>query len=103
MAPDRTTSAATQAHGPTASGRPQDLGGYLAGAALRSGLARCPSRVRLTDYLSETPQGMGGIGVWQTLWQVILSALEAEQKLDWAQAFLEGSFVPAKKGALEWA
>jgi len=40
-------------------------------------------------------------GVWETLWRVILSALEAEQKLDWAQAFLDGSFVPAKKGALE--
>ncbi len=40
-------------------------------------------------------------GVWETLWRVILSALEVEQKLDWAQAFLDGSFVPAKKGALE--
>jgi len=40
-------------------------------------------------------------GVWENLWRVILSALEAEQKLDWAQAFLDGSFVPAKKGALE--
>ena len=41
-------------------------------------------------------------GVWETLWRAILSVLEAEQKLDWAQAFLDGSFVPAKKGALEW-
>ena len=40
-------------------------------------------------------------GVWETLWRVILSALQARQKLDWAQAFLDGSFVPAKKGALE--
>ena len=39
-------------------------------------------------------------GIWETLWRVILSALEAEQKLDWAQAFLDGSFVPAKKGGL---
>ena len=41
-------------------------------------------------------------GVWETLWRAILAALEAEQKLDWAQAFLDGSFVPAKKGAPEW-
>ena len=41
-------------------------------------------------------------GVWETLWRAILAALEAEQKLDWAQAFLDGSFVPAKKGGLEW-
>jgi transposase len=40
-------------------------------------------------------------GVWETLWRVVLSTLEAEEKLDWAQAFLDGSFVPAKKGALE--
>ena len=40
-------------------------------------------------------------GVWEQLWRVILACLQAEQKLDWAQAFLDGSFVPAKKGALE--
>jgi transposase len=40
-------------------------------------------------------------GVWEALWRVVLSTLEAEEKLDWAQAFLDGSFVPAKKGALE--
>lgn len=40
-------------------------------------------------------------GVWEQLWRVILAGLQAEQKLDWAQAFLDGSFVPAKKGALE--
>ena len=40
-------------------------------------------------------------GVWETLWRAILATLEAEQKLNWAQAFLDGSFVPAKKGGLE--
>ena len=40
-------------------------------------------------------------GVWEQLWRIILACLQAEQKLDWAQAFLDGSFVPAKKGALE--
>jgi transposase len=40
-------------------------------------------------------------GVWETLWRAVLAGLEAEQKLNWAQAFLDGSFVPAKKGALE--
>jgi len=32
---------------------------------------------------------------------VVLASLEAGDKLEWAQAFLDGSFVPAKKGALE--
>ena len=40
-------------------------------------------------------------GAWETLWRAILASLEAQQKVDWAQAFLDGSFVPAKKGALE--
>lgn len=40
-------------------------------------------------------------GVWESLCRTILSALKAEQKLDCAQAFLDGSFVPAKKGAPE--
>jgi transposase len=40
-------------------------------------------------------------GVWESLWRAVLVTLQAEQKLDWAQAFLDGSFVPAKKGALE--
>lgn len=42
-------------------------------------------------------------GVWESIWRAILASLEAQQKLDWAQAFLDGSFVPAKKGGLEWA
>ena len=39
-------------------------------------------------------------GIWETLWRVILGVLEAEQKPDWAQAFLHGNFVPAKKRGL---
>ena len=38
-------------------------------------------------------------GVWERVWQALLSTLDADAKLDWAQAFLDGSFVPAKKGA----
>ncbi len=40
-------------------------------------------------------------GVWEAIWRRVLCSLEAQDKLDWAQAFLDGSFVPAKKGALE--
>ena len=41
-------------------------------------------------------------GVWERIWRAILASLEKRQKLDWAQAFLDGSSVPAKKGELEW-
>lgn len=37
-------------------------------------------------------------GVWERLWRAFLSALDARGRLDWSQAFLDGSFVPAKKG-----
>lgn len=40
-------------------------------------------------------------GVWENIWRAVLTSLEAQDKLEWAQAFLDGSFVPAKKGALE--
>jgi transposase len=37
-------------------------------------------------------------GVWESIWRAILASLDAQGKLEWAQAFLDGSFVPAKKG-----
>lgn len=38
-------------------------------------------------------------GTWERLWRVFLASLDAESKLRWAEAFLDGSFVPAKRGA----
>jgi transposase len=40
-------------------------------------------------------------GVWEQLWRAVLSTLDKQDKLEWAQAFLDGSFVPAKKGDVE--
>lgn len=42
-------------------------------------------------------------GTWERIWQVLLSTLDRQGKLEWAQAFLDGSFVPAKKGEMPWA
>ena len=39
-------------------------------------------------------------GTWERVWRVLLSQLDAQGKLEWARAFLDGSFVPAKKGDL---
>jgi len=39
-------------------------------------------------------------GVWYRIWQSVLSILDREEKLAWAQAFLDGSFAPAKKGGM---
>jgi putative transposase len=37
-------------------------------------------------------------GVWEKIWFAMLRSLDERQKLDWATALLDGSFVPAKKG-----
>jgi hypothetical protein len=34
------------------------------------------------------------------MWRKLLKSLDQEEKLDWAMAFLDGSFAPAKKGGL---
>src|SRR5215469_2007565 len=40
----------------------------------------------------------GEAGVWERIWRSALTFLDANAKLDWSIAFLDGSFVPAKKG-----
>ncbi len=35
---------------------------------------------------------------WERIWRTLLGQLDAQSKIEWAQAFLDGSFVPAKKG-----
>jgi transposase len=37
-------------------------------------------------------------GVWEQIWLKFLGTLDVQGKLDWSQGFLDGSFVPAKKG-----
>ena len=39
-------------------------------------------------------------GTWERIWRTLLSQLDAETKIEGAQDFLDGSFVPAKKGAM---
>ena len=38
-------------------------------------------------------------GVWERVRLKFLSTLDTQGRLDWSQAFLDGSFVPGKKGA----
>lgn len=37
-------------------------------------------------------------GVWVKAWRAFLAELDAQGQLDWAEAFADGSFAPAKKG-----
>lgn len=40
----------------------------------------------------------GEEGVWEHIWRAALACIELRGQLDWSIAFLDGSFVPAKKG-----
>jgi transposase len=37
-------------------------------------------------------------GTWERIWRGLLALLDYQDKIDWNKAFLDGSFVPAKKG-----
>jgi transposase len=39
-------------------------------------------------------------GTWDRLWQALLRQLDERDQLEWSEAALDGSFVPAKKGAM---
>jgi len=39
-------------------------------------------------------------GIWLNIWRAFLSELNERQQLKWSESFLDGSFAPAKKGAL---
>lgn len=39
-------------------------------------------------------------GVWLSIWRAFLSDLDERGQLKWAECFADGSFAPAKKGAL---
>jgi transposase len=38
-------------------------------------------------------------GVWEHIWRAFLGALDEQGQLEWSRAFLDGSFVPTKKGS----
>jgi transposase len=39
-------------------------------------------------------------GTWECIWRSLLTSLDERKKLEWTKAFLDGSFVPAKKGEM---
>jgi len=38
--------------------------------------------------------------LWLSLWRAFLKDLDEAQQIDWSEAFMDGTFAPAKKGAL---
>lgn len=39
-------------------------------------------------------------GIWLSIWRTFLGELDEQGRLDWEETFADGSFAPAKKGAL---
>ena len=39
----------------------------------------------------------GEASIWECIWRAALDALDGQGQLDWTMAFLDGSFVPAKR------
>ena len=42
-------------------------------------------------------------GVWLKVWRAFLGELDEAGLIDWSESFADGSFAPAKKGALQLA
>lgn len=68
---------------------------------LRSGARWCdlPPEYGSDSACHRRLQGWQEQGVWERVWAIFLSTLDAQGDLDWGKAFLDGSFVSAKKGA----
>ena len=49
-------------------------------------------------YLLEALEDVGQ-GIWMKIWRVFIKELDKKGQIDWAECFMVGSFVSAKKGA----
>jgi transposase len=68
------------------------------GARWRDLPDECPSPSTCWRRLSEWEER----GLWLEIWRAFLSELDEQGSLDWSESFADGSFAPAKKGALPW-
>ena len=88
---------------PARTGRPRahdrtTLNGIL--HVLRSG-CRCqdpPRRYGAPTTVWRRLKTWAEQGVWERIWRAALTALDAQGRLDWSRAFLDGSFVATKRG-----
>ncbi len=62
-----------------------------------------PSRYGSATRCHRRLQEWQAQGVWEHLWRTFLRTLDEQGKLDWSRAFLDGTFVPPKKGAMPLA
>jgi hypothetical protein len=71
--------------------------------AQRRSLAGLARGVPAFIDLLEAAARLGRAGIWLNIWRAFLGELNERQQLNWSEAFLDGSFAAAKKGAALWA
>ena len=71
---------------------------------LRTGArwADLPEKYGASSTCHERLQNWQRIGVWERIWRGLLAAMDEQEKLNWSRAFLDGAFIPAKKGERRW-
>lgn len=68
---------------------------------LRSGIAWEKMPRRYGSYVTcwRRHSQWSADGTWQRIWQTLLGMLDETERLDWERCSIDGSNVPAKKGA----
>jgi hypothetical protein len=61
-------------------------------------MAGLTARIRRADDRVAPAQTVGRVGVWEQICRAALAVLDVQGKRDWSMSYLDGSFVPAKKG-----
>src|SRR3990167_4483830 len=64
----------------------------------RSSLAGRPCPLRGGPLGAAHPRRWEDDGTWLKLWRAFLAELDGRHRLNWSEAFIDGSFAPAKKG-----
>jgi hypothetical protein len=74
-------------------------GGDLVGAANRSPVAGLPEEYPDGSTCWRRLRMWEERGIWLAAWRKLLSLLDQRRLLDWEEAFLDATFITAKKGA----
>ena len=67
---------------------------------LRTGArwADLPERYGASSTCHERLQTWQQKGIWEKLWRELIATMDEQEKPDWSKAFLDGAFIPAKRG-----
>lgn len=82
---------------PRASNR-QTLNGVLWIVKTGSQWAQLPQKYGAYVTVWRRYKEWEGSGLWERIWKTLLPMMERKEQLEWVMAFLDGMFVPGRKG-----